>query len=796
MWRDAAFSAASILVLAIALALNVTTFRVMEATLFHGFPLVQDNERLVFVDERYPTPACCVTYADYEVWRAEARSFQDMAFGVFKLASVSESPDAVRDIDVGHTTANTFRLLGVAPAMGRDFEPADELTGAAPVVVVSHRYWMSRLGGRADVLGNLVQVDGRAATVIGVLPLGFDWPSPTEVWMPLEQTVELRQVIGNGSYVFGRLADGATEEAARAELEAINARLAVERPATNRDVVPLVRNFMDSFAGHNAKLVYGSLWAGAWLVLAIACANLANLSLARAQGRVREISTRMALGAGRGRVLRQWLLENLLLAAVAAALAWGAMVWSTRAWAAATATPFRAYDYTPNVVTFAYLAAVTLCVAAVITLAPMSRLWRLNVNGELKGETRGATMSKGAKRLSATLVAGQMALAIVLMSGAGVLGRSLWNVLSAPIGVQDPGSVLIGKFDLPRAKYPTTESRAAFFASVRARVAEVPGIELAAIASGRPTDDYEPRPVEIEGQVNTTLGGAPVFATSPGYFQALGAPVLAGRDFNDADRADSTPVAIVNRSFAERYFPGGNAVGQRIRLYEKRTAEPGEWLTIVGVSSNVMQNDTFRQRFVPVVYVPFAQQPTRLAWFFARAPNVFDGLMDAVRAQASSVDAALELQELATLKASLGFGLTQARQEYTELSKQAAIAPIFAGVALLLAAIGLYAVVARSVAQRTKEIGVRMALGAEARAIRWLVLVEGTVPVALGLLVGVAGSLAVNRLLQSQLVGVSPHDIFTLALAPLLLTFVALVGFLLPLRQAVSVDPTIALKHD
>jgi putative ABC transport system permease protein len=388
-----------------------------------------------------------------------------------------------------------------------------------------------------------------------------------------------------------------------------------------------------------------------------------------------------------------------------------------------------------------------------------------------------------------------MTLAIVLMSGAGVLGHSLWNVLTAPLGVEAPENVLIGRLELPRAKYPTPESRSAFFDSLTANLAAAPGIESAAVASARPTEDYEPRPVESEAQVGS-LHGAPVIASGPGYFRAVGAAVLAGRDFNGADRPAALPVAIVNRSFAQTHFPGQNAVGQRIRLYEKRETAPGEWRTIVGVSSNVMQNDTFRQRFVPVVYVPFAQEPTSSAWFFARAPNVFDGLAATVRAQAARVDRGLEILDLATLEASVGFGLTQARDEYAALSKQAAIAPIFAGVALLLAAIGLYAVVARSIGQRTKEIGVRMALGAAPRAIRRLVLFEGMAPVAAGLVIGLAASFGVNRVLQSQLVGVSPYDALTLTVAPLILILVALLGCLLPLREAVRVDPMVALRHD
>jgi putative ABC transport system permease protein len=293
-----------------------------------------------------------------------------------------------------------------------------------------------------------------------------------------------------------------------------------------------------------------------------------------------------------------------------------------------------------------------------------------------------------------------------------------------------------------------------------------------------------------------SLHGAPVIASGPGYFGTVGAPVLAGRDFDDADRPTATPVAIVNQRFAETHFPGRSAVGQRIRLYVNREPAPGEWLTIVGVVANVMQNDTFRQQFAPVVYRPFAQEPSSQAWFFVRAPSLFDGLASAVRAATARVDAGLEILDFATLEASLGFKLTQDRDEHTALSRQAAVAPMFAGVALLLAAIGLYAVVARSIGHRTKEIGVRMALGAVPRAIRRLVLFEGMAPVAAGLIVGLAASFAVNRVLQSQLVGVSPYDPLTLTLAPAVLILVALLACLLPLRRAVRVDPVVALRQD
>lgn len=801
LWKDSGFAATAIFILTLGLAVNVTAFRIMDATLFHGYPFVHENERMMFIDERFPFPGCCVSYADFDAWQTEAKSFQGLTFGVLRQASLEESADETRDVTVTTISANALEVLGVVPALGRDFRPSDETPGSAPAVMVSHRYWMARWAGHADVVGSIVRVNGSPATVVGVLPRGFEFPQRSDIWMPLQLSADLPDTVANGSFVFGRLADGVSEAMARAEIEAINARLAAEFPATNRDVRPVLTSFMDSYAGPNARVIYGSLWVAGWLVLAIAIANVANLAVARAQSRTRETCTRLALGAGRGRLAGQWFAESLLLAAAAGLFAWILVTWGTQFWTAATQTPYQTRDFTPTLFTLAYLVVVAIGTAIVVVLAPAGRLWRLEVDGVLKGDARGATINLRAKRLAAALVAGQMMLAIVLMSGAGVLGHSVWNVMRTDVGVQAPKNVLIGRLDLPGARYRTEESRAAFFAALRERLIGIPGVASAAVANGRPVDDHEPRPVEAQN-LPGAANGAPVFSSGPGYFETVGAPLLVGRDFTAADGPASTPVAIVNRSFAETYFPGQDAVGQRIRLYGKREAQPGEWRTIVGVVSNIMQNDAFRRRFRPAVYVPFAQEATNYGWFFVRARDRSEALPAAVRQEAQRLDSSLELQGFMTLEASLGFALdTRGRggpgsAEYAAFSRHAAVAPVFAVIALLLAAAGLYAVVARSVGQRTKEIGVRMALGAARPAIRRLVLLEGMAPVALGLVLGLAASLAVNRVFESQLVGVSPYDALTLTLAPLILAVVALLGCLLPLRQAVRVDPAVALRRD
>lgn len=794
--RSPGFAAATLLVLSLSIALNATAFRVLDTVLLRGYPLVRDNHRLLSIDERSPHGGCCVSYFDYEHWRRETRAFQGMAFMAPRSISLAEDDGDGRTLWTTAWTANVFRLLGVSPVLGRDFTPADTVPGAPPVMMASFRYWQTRLGGRPDVVGRTVRIDGAPVTVIGVMPERFAFPDRSDVWLPLVETPELQRRILNGGVVYGRLAAGATEAQARAELEVINERLAREYPDSNRDVRPVVRNYRAS-RGTGAMIFYGSLWLGAWFVLGVACANAANLALARANERSREWSTRLALGAGRWRLVRQLFVEHLVLAALAGLAAWWLAAAGTRAWAVATNTIDSAYDYSASTSTWTYFLGVTFGATVFITLAPVTRLWRLGVNGALHDATRGATTSLHARRLSTVLVVVQMALAVILIAGAGVLGRSMWNVVTADVGVTAPERVLIGHVTLPRERYRTPESRAQFFDGAQARLGAIPGVETAATGNALPTDDFEPRAVEIDGR-SRERHGTPIFASGPDYFRAIGAGVVSGRDFTTADRSGAAQVALVNQRFADAYLPGQSPIGQRIRVYEKYQLAPGEWRTIVGVVSNVMHNDSTRQQFQPAVYVPVAQHAPESAWFFVRATQVWNGLAGAVRAELRGMDPKLEVATPSTLAASLGFDFESARMmgSVRDLSKHAVIAPIYATLALLLAAIGLYAVVARSVGQRRTEMGIRMALGATPWEIRRLVVTSGMAPVVAGLLIGIVASLGVNGVLRAQLVGVSPYDAVTLGVASLVLIAVSLAGCLWPARSAMNVVPAAALHQD
>lgn len=800
LWRDRAFTITAIGTLALAIGLNATVFAVMNTMLFRGFPLVKRNDRLVYLQERYPPGVCCgtVSYVDFEDWRAHAPSFEGMAFiGIKHITFSDDGGERPVETLAFTTSANAFGLLGVQPLMGRDFVPADEKPGASPVAVLSYRFWALRFGKRPGIVGHIVRIDGAPATVIGVMPEGFAFPEQRDLWMPLAHTAELQQRRPMPYMAFGRLADGKKIAGARAELETINRRLAASYPATNRDVVPRVYTYSQIFVGPNAPVVYRSLWVAAWFVLLIACANLANLTLARTLGRSREFSTRIALGAGHWRMVRQLLTESLLLAGAGGALGWWIAAWSVRTWAVATASIHQVLDYTVDAGTLAYLIAISIGAALLCGLVPIGRVLQIDVNGTLKGDARGTTQGRHGKYLSVSLVAAQMALAIVLLSGTGILARSFLNVVDARTGVRDPEHVLVGSMRLLAGRYQSPAARLRYFDRLDAQLKTLPGVDEVSVASAIPVDSGRAQSFEIEGRAGPSDGDEPgqFLTVGSAYFRLVGASAISGRDFNDDDRMAGLPAAIVNQAFAATFWPDGQALGKHLRPLD-RNHMPGEWRTVVGVVPNIMQGDATRQRFKPLIYVPIRQEPPARAFFLVRTAVPPDRVAPAVRAEIRKLDADVILEDFTTLKASFAFDPGRMDMEHEEMGKYAAVSPIFAVLALILAIVGLYAVIAHSVSQRTQEIGVRIAIGAASHDIRRLIFWEGMRPVALGLIVGLPVSLAANRILQSQLVGVSPYDPVTLATAPAVLALVAMLACHLPSQRALRIDPAAALRHD
>ena len=620
--RSPAFTLTAVLMLALGIGVNAMVYTVTSAVLFNGFPLVKDNNRIVYITTGV---GCCVSYPDFLDWRVQATSFSGMEMVHGLDRAVRDENGFLQRRTITEVTAGAFRLAGQQPILGRDFLPSDEAPGATPVAILRYEFWERQYGRRTDVIGRTIRIDDVQTTIVGVMPRGFAFPQNEVMWIPMVQSPALsdRGDRNTGWFAFGRLADGATMESARAEMEAIGRRLGDAYPQTNqgRNLIPQLYNFREFFIGRNATLIYQAMLGAVSFVLLIACANLANLLLARALGRSREISVRLALGAGRWRIVRQLLVESALLSTAGGLCGWwvasfglgvyGLWVSGPSVSDAIVSTWFDGMlDYTMDYRVFVYLVSVSIGSGLLFGLAPAARLGKLDVNGALKDATRGATGGRRGKRLSGLLVVAEVALAVVLLAGAGVMIRSFLKIYMADIGVEAE-NLLVTRVSLPPARYADAESRTAFFDSLVSRIDALPGVESIALANTIPTDRlgrvaYE---VPTSNDAVTDDQQRPTVSTlvaGPRYFATVGAQVIAGREFTEFDGASAASVAVVNERFASGTWPGEPAIGKRLRLISDASAD---WMTVVGVVGNIAQNDRMRQTIDPVVYLPFQQSP-------------------------------------------------------------------------------------------------------------------------------------------------------------------------------------------
>jgi putative ABC transport system permease protein len=722
--------------------------------------------------------------------------------------------------DATQLSANTFSVLNQKPILGRDFATSDELPGAAPVMILSYHLWERRYGKDPGIIGQTVRINSTPAswgavdlltststTVIGVMAPELRFPHfRVDLWLPLVSTSGMlfprlhdRQS-RNFYFAFGRLADGVTLQQARSEMEAIGRHLERTYPSLNRDVVPSVKTFHEFWAGPNAVALYGSLWAAVTFVLLIACANLANLTLAKAIGRSRELAVRMALGAGRWRVVRQSLIESLLLSSAGGLLGVVVASWSVWTYNLVAHDPYAyvGWDYGVDGRILVYLTGLAFLAGLLFGVVPAVRLSRLNISPMLKDGTYGAVGGRHGKRLSTTLVATEMALAVVLLVSAGVMCRSLVTIATADLGVES-SNVLTALVGLPRNRYPSAEAQTSVIRQLIA-LQELPGIESVAVASRLPAAAIfggVKRGYELSDAVTPPgdRGGRPTTTTvtiSDDYFHVLGVTVQHGQAFTDAEEASGGAVAIVNQQFARVSWPGQDPIGKRLRFF--RGAVPDSWLTVVGVVSNVVQDDRTGQRFEPIVYRPFQQEPMTTMWVLARTRLPPGSLATVFRREIKGIDADVlvgpgdsgivsPLDELIT-------------NNYRSESVNSALYVVFAAIALLLASVGVYAIVAHATRQRSHEIGIRTALGATASDIVALVFREGMRPVGIGLTVGVVTALVSVPVLKSQLVNVSATDPVALFVASGVLVVSASVGCWIPARRAIRVEPIVVLRNE
>jgi len=792
-----AFAVTAVLMLAVGIGINVAVFTVVDATLFRGFRLVDGNDRLLYIGTQLEGRGCCVSYPDFQDWRAQARSFAGMGAVADLQISLVDAGFAPEHHTATRVTANTFAVLGQRPILGRDFVTADEAPGAPAVAILGYRLWERRYAGDRGIVGHAIRINGTPTTVVGVMPKGFSFPQNQDLWLPLVPTRDLQPRNARSIwFAFGRLADGASRESARAELIAIGQRLAVAYPLTNQGWVPTPRTFAEFFVAMDAPRIYGVLWGVVACVLVITCANLANLLLVRTLQRSRDLSVRLALGAPRSRIIRPLVVEGLMLSCAGSALGWWIAAQSVRLYESFANPPTRSWsegllDYSMDARVFLYAAGLLIATVLMFSMVPAIRAACLDVSAALREGGRGTTDGKSGRRMATVLIVAQLALTLVLLSSAGVMIRSFVALYAADLGV-DTERMLVAFINLPQERYPDAARQRSFFDRLQENLEGHPGVEAVSVASAPPATGSAQVGYQLADGSFVDGPNRPVVATvivGPEYFRTLGVSLQSGRSFSDADRDVQDPPVIVNQAFASQHWRGQDAIGKRLRLY--RGAVPGAWSVVVGVAPNVAQ-DAARLKETPMVYTSYRGQLSDGVWILARTRVPPASLSGGLRREVQALDPDLPVwlgpYPLAErLAGSNGFW---------SIRTNALLLTVFAAAALLIASTGFYAVVSQSVSRRTQEIALRLAIGASARDIIGLVLREGLLPLSIGLAGGLAGSLAVNRLLDTQLVRVSPADPLTFAGTSAVLIGCAVLGCLVPACRALRVDPLVALRRD
>ncbi|MCC7126593.1 MAG: ABC transporter permease [Acidobacteria bacterium] len=787
--RSPGFTLTATLTLAVGIGINTAVFSITNGTLFKGFPHVRDNDRLLYVT----TNKGALYYPDFERWRDEARSFTGLGLvrGVFKTLVTDDG--AIETLYGTEVTADTFGVLGVAPFLGRHFTAADTQPGAPPVAMLRYDLWQSRFGGDPRVVGRSVQMDGVPTMVVGVMPEGFSFPADQRLWMPLIPTnAALRRETYYAVYAVGRVADDASVATVRAEIETIGQRLAADYPRTNRDLVPVVKTFTEWFIGPRAVLLYQSMWGAVAFVLLIAAANVANLLLARGMGRSREMSLRLALGASRWRIVRYGLIESAMLSVLGSVVGWWLASMAVHAYVSTlvlgNATRILSYDIDARVLM--YLTAITVITALLTGLGAAVRSIGEDINSALKSGGRGLLGERQGQRIARLLIGGEISLAIVLLAGASVMMRTFISTSTADIGV-DEQNVLTLSIYLPPERYPTSDTQTAFYRDIDARLRAVPGVAVVGMGVTTPTGNVPLVSYDLPDGAETVGAEQPLVATLTihgDYFAALGTGVHAGRTFDSRDDASSEPAVIVNRRFANRHWPGGDALGKRIRLRFDASA-PDAWRTIVGVVPDIVQNDPTGREASPLVYIPLLQRPRNNMFVLARTLVAPGTLASAFRREVHALDPALPVPALMPLTERFA----QARSPERNVT---GLFLLFAATGLLMASIGLAGITAHFVSRRTQEIGVRTAIGATSVDILALVLGHTALPVTVGWVVGIVAALALGRSLAPAVALSSSVDATILIVASMALLVGVLLGCFIPARRAMRVDPVVALRHE
>ncbi len=790
--KNPGFTIIAVLALALGIGVNAAVFAIANGVLFRGIPFVSD--RILYISTKNPARgrnSDGVSDPDFRDYRSQSKSFN--AFGAFRfnVVNVSDKFNTPTRYNLATITANAFSMIGQKPVIGRDFTADDEKPGASPVVILGYGVWENRFGKRPEIIGQEIRINDEAATVIGVMQRDLKFPVDSDMWRPLVPGPNSEKREDRGLSVFAELAPGATQKSAIVEMEGIGRNLEQAFAASNKGVIPVIHTFSEENNDPDTWMLIAALMGAVSFVLLIACANVANLLLARAVDRSREISIRIAIGSGRWRIIRQLLVESVMLSILGGLLGWVIAIVFLRVFDTQVRDQIPAWmNFWMDYRGFAYLAAISIGTGLLFGLVPALKLSRLDLNRSLKDGGWGSSGGLRGKYLSGLLVIVEMALAVVLLSGAGLMIRSFVNIYRVKTGVNEK-NVLVMRMFLPQARYPNGPQRIAFHERLKARLDALPGVEASTIANTMPTGGAAQFPFELENGPPSDPEHRPsisLLSIGLDYFRVMDVRILRGRTFNAVDGVEGQPpVVIVNQLFADKFWPGEDAIGKRFRLFAANN--PEDWLTVVGIVPAILQNGITARGMRPVIYVPYRQKPMSDMALMARTVVPPSTLAEAFRREVQSVDNDLALYNLRTLEERFA-------QNYWAQKIFVGLFGFFAGIALTLASIGLYAVIAHSVSQRTQEIGVRMALGASAGEVLRLVFRQGVGQMAIGLGVGLAAAVGLTKALTSLMVDVTSTDPVTLGLVSLVLGTSAILGCLIPAMRAMRVDPVVALRHE
>ncbi len=789
--KDLGFTVGAILILAAGIGATTAIFTVANALLLRPFPY-RDPQQLVSLQVKDQSKDYDGTLVRYELLRDRSQSFQSVSAWTNDTLNLTGHGEPMQ-VAVGRVSPNFFSMLGVEPQLGRSFAEEEGRPEGKPVVVLSDSLWRTRYGSDRGIVGQTITLDGTPHTVVGVLPPEAQFPfvGEADVWTPryFELTLippqRLRQGVGYLGLV-GRLKPEVTLSHADAELAVLNRQYSEQNP-TAPDASPDIT----VTAVPLRELVVGTVRDKVWLlfgavalVLLIACANVASLLLSRALVRRREIAVRTALGAGRGTILRQLLTESTLMALIAGVLGVGLSWLATRAlltWGASQLPQGVPVGMDLRVLLFTV--GISLLTGIIFGIFPALQLAGMELHTALREEGRGSSAGKGRGRLTSMLVVGQVALSLLLLIGAALLLRSYDRLLKVDPGF-DSQNLLTMNISLPTVKYAKPAQETDFFDEVLRRVAEVPGVKDVAISAALPLSSKRITPMLPEGQANVPLAQRPfidIEAVSPHWFQTLRVPLRSGRDFTAADNGQAPKVLIVNETFARQFWPGQNPVGKHVVV--------GRWTAggeVVGVAEDI-KNRGLGQEPQPQVYIPFAQLPWNNMYLLVRTAVPPQTIVSAIRAQISGVDPDQPVTGILTADDLMNKSRTQPRFVMMLLG-------LFSVTALILAVVGIYGVLAYSVAQRQHELGIRLALGAKSADILRLVVRQGLMLAVSGVVIGLVAALLMTRVMSSLLYKVGTHDLMTFLLAPVLFLAVAVVTSYVPARRATKVDPIEAMR--